>query len=131
MGVLGTRNIDMSATYSKGNPVMSSANVVIIVAVPVVLDDYSIYELLDKALEKEGYEFATDVEIKTSVFFTYLVDWIGYEVHATGWKKDTSSVSMENSENIIGYKVEKSDGEFEIAKLPTDKTEELRTQFPN
>jgi hypothetical protein len=87
MGMIGTRNIDYSATYEKGNMTQAEGEVALFLIIPFKLDDLYAMEIIDQALEKGGYDFMTDVTVTSFVFPTYIYNSFSYEIKGTGWRK--------------------------------------------
>jgi hypothetical protein len=87
MHLAGTRNIDYSATYEKVAVTQASGEVTLFFVIPLVMDDLYPMEIIDKALEKGGYDFMTDIRIKRFFVFTYILNYASFEVKGYGWRR--------------------------------------------
>ena len=117
MGMISSRNIDYSASYMKGSVVESKAELMMLLFIPVKMDDTYFYEVLDKALEKEGYDFMTDVTIEKTLVYTVVFDYMSYSIRGTGWKKkDSLNVGSAGKNDPSTYLAREVDGHVEVEK---------------
>lgn len=100
-GMIGTRNIDYSSTYEKGDITLANNEVMILLIIPIMKDMLHPMEVIDVALEKGGYDFLTDAEISQTVFFTYIINYIAVEVKGTGWKNANSAFGYDMNNKIF------------------------------
>lgn len=127
LGMVGTRNIDYSATYEKGGPTEAKNTVAFFVIFPVAWDELHAMEVIDLALAEGGYDFLTDVEISVKS----LPLWPIYvsttlSVKGTGWRKAGSHANMDiHSGPLLAYE---ENGELKLTnELPPELLEGLET----
>ena len=71
------------------------------------MDDLTPMELLDKAIEKVGYEFMTDVTVKNTIISFFIYSSNSFEITGTGWKNSGSQASLIGEKsNLYGRKKE-------------------------
>lgn len=106
-GMVGTRNIDYSSTYEKGDLTQAKNEVMILLIIPLKTDMLHPMEVIDVALEKGGYDFLTDVEISQTVIFTYIINYFAVEVKGTGWRNANSAFGYDmNNKKFLVYEKE-------------------------
>lgn len=117
LGTIGTRNIDYSATYQRGGETSEKRSLAVVFVIPVVVQDISIMDIIDSALEQGGYEFMTETTFSHVIgFFPYLFQYEKYEVRGIGWKKADSSSAL-NFESIFSpttYLVSKNESGYKF-----------------
>lgn len=91
IGMIGTRNIDYSATYEKGEYVEYQATSAFIgmyyPIIPISLDDDYPMEVFDQALKKGGYDFMTNVTVERTGFYYFFYMGNKYIIKGTGWRR--------------------------------------------
>lgn len=125
IGMVGTRNVDYSATYVKGNQVTDKAQILLILIIPVKFDDFNMIEIIDNVMAKEGYDFMTDVEITSITFPFGLITYSRIEISGIGWKRQDGKYSLNNDSSPIMYKIEKEKNVISYTKLLKQGSEKL------
>lgn len=100
-GMVGTRNVDYSATYSKSETTEAQGEVEFILLIPKTVEIMHPIEQIDQALAKGGYEFMTNAEITQSLLFTIIYNHAVLKVKGTGWKKNGVMGSIELNKNVL------------------------------
>ncbi len=124
IGMIGTRNIDYSATYEKKSATSIEKSVSLFIIIPIKMDDLTPIELIDRAIEKEGYEFLTDVTVEETVIPLFVYTYAGYKIKGTGWKKSGDKASLGSEKT--GYIVSKKDGEIVLEKCDENMLKDLK-----
>lgn len=125
MGLVGTRNIDYSATYIKGNQVTDDSKLILFLVIPVKCDDFNMVEIIDKVMAKEGYDFMTNVEISSMIVPLVFITYSKVEITGTGWKRQDGKYSINKDMSPLFYKVGKENGIISVTKITGEDAERL------
>ncbi|MBK9576131.1 MAG: hypothetical protein IPK50_23395 [Fibrobacterota bacterium] len=118
VGMVSTRNIDYSATYTKGKATSHTANVTLILVIPVAIDDFNQVEVIDMAMKQEGYDFLTDVTVTLTQINAFVYMNNSLKVEGTGWKKAGATAEVAPvGETKVAYEVRKSESGYDLKKV--------------
>jgi hypothetical protein len=121
IGTISTRNIDYSATYTKGGPAEASANISLFLFIPVSIQDMNPVEVVDMAMKKEGYDFLTNVKVSQTNITAIIYNSVTLKVEGTGWKKSGSPTSSNsNTMAPVAYEVFKNQDKIDVRKISID-----------
>jgi len=117
--MVSTRNIDYSATYTKGATTSHSANIAFLISIPISIQDVNLVELIDMALIKEGYDFMTNVTVSNTSVIAIIYNSITIKVEGTGWKSSNASSQSENGISESSFKVIETKDGIALEKVST------------
>ncbi len=126
-GIIGTRNIDYSASYERSDLTQVKNEFVWFLIFPISTDILHPMEVIDLALEKGGYEFLTDAEIKDTRISLLFGLYLAMEVRGTGWKKVGGHASLDiDNKPILVYS---ENNELKLtSELPPELLEEIEAK---
>lgn len=120
LGTISTRNIDYSARYEKDGEAFHKANLLIVLSIPVYIQDQYMVEIIDMAMIESGYEFMTDVKVKATIIPAFLVNYFSVEIEGIGWKEINTAADAKEmlKKEKVCYKVNVTEGDkFDLERL--------------